>query len=249
MRLHALVFLVAVPALTLAACTGDIKDGKPLDTDTGSILDTADTSAVVETVCDDGADDDGDGATDCDDADCASDAACPGTGECWDQDLGSATGNALATGTLEGATDDARSACGTDGSVDVLFKWKAPAAGLWRFSAAGSEVDTVVAVFNPDCSGQERLCVEGAVLERRLSAEEEVLVMLEGVGGDVGNYTLGIVASSTTESDCADGADGDLDGLTDCDDADCESTPQCLGEDDCTNGVDDDLDGLTYCDD
>jgi hypothetical protein len=40
---------------TRALVKGDIKDGKPSDTDTGSILDTADTSAVAETACDDGA--------------------------------------------------------------------------------------------------------------------------------------------------------------------------------------------------
>ncbi len=54
------------------------------------------------------------------------------------------------------------------------------------------------------------------------------------------------------EIDCANGADDDNDGLTDCDDADCFLDPNCLGpqvEFSCTNGVDDDGDGAVDCDD
>ena len=49
---------------------------------------------------------------------------------------------------------------------------------------------------------------------------------------------------------CANGADDDGDGATDCDDADCESDPACVPPDeDCGNGLDDDEDGATDCED
>ena len=56
---------------------------------------------------------------------------------------------------------------------------------------------------------------------------------------------------------CADGADNDLDGLTDCDDPDCASASGCsavraTAEDQaalCADGIDQDGDGYTDCDD
>lgn len=51
--------------LGLVACSGQL-GGDDIDTDTPSF----------EAICDDGFDDDGDGATDCEDEDCATDPAC-----------------------------------------------------------------------------------------------------------------------------------------------------------------------------
>ena len=47
---------------------------------------------------------------------------------------------------------------------------------------------------------------------------------------------------------CADGADGDVDGLIDCDDPDCERRQPCI-ELSCDDGEDNDGDGLSDCDD
>ncbi len=52
--------------------------------------------------------------------------------------------------------------------------------------------------------------------------------------------------SSLAEYQCGDGADEDLDGLTDCADPDCASTPPCI-EGPCDNRVDEDGNGLVDC--
>lgn len=53
---------------------------------------------------------------------------------------------------------------------------------------------------------------------------------------------------STPETRCGDGVDNDGDGLIDCEDGDCATTPECP-EVDCEDGVDNDGDGLTDCED
>lgn len=48
--------------------------------------------------------------------------------------------------------------------------------------------------------------------------------------------------------DCGNGDDDDADGLIDCDDTDCDASPECA-ELDCSNSMDDDADGLIDCED
>lgn len=50
----------------------------------------------------------------------------------------------------------------------------------------------------------------------------------------------------TIERVCGDGADGDRDGMTDCDDPDCAAIPPCV-EGVCDDGMDDDGNGQTDC--
>jgi hypothetical protein len=53
--------------------------------------------------------------------------------------------------------------------------------------------------------------------------------------------------SDDIESFCGDGVDSDQDGLTDCDDPDCQALQACVPETVCTDGQDNDEDGLTDC--
>ena len=46
---------------------------------------------------------------------------------------------------------------------------------------------------------------------------------------------------------CDDGIDNDLDGLTDCDDPDCDFDLACAVPEVCDDGLDNDLDGATDC--
>ncbi len=74
--------------------TGNDTDMGDAGTDTGDDTDMEDTDPGTDTetdtptpdpeICDDGADNDGDGDTDCDDSDCADDAACPQPEVCGD---------------------------------------------------------------------------------------------------------------------------------------------------------------------
>ena len=50
-----------------------------------------------------------------------------------------------------------------------------------------------------------------------------------------------------SEPDCDDGQDEDADGLTDCDDPDCENLPVCVPDEICDNTSDDDSDGAADC--
>ena len=72
-----------------------------------------------------------------------------------------------------------------------------------------------------------------------------------------GWHTSECDACTPDDERCSNGADDDLDGLTDCDDPDCAALPLCAppepGPEDraevCADGVDQDEDGYTDCDD
>jgi hypothetical protein len=97
-------------------------------------LDGRDLYAPFESLCADGADDDGDGRADCADPDCASEASCA----CVVTDAGSALGRAIATGTMAGRADTARGSCGGASLLDAAVTWTAPSAGTFSFDTAGS---------------------------------------------------------------------------------------------------------------
>ena len=135
--------------LALSACDGGRDDTK----------DPADETPTSESACDDGVDEDLDGATDCDDADCTSDAACPelacddgadndadGGADCLDADcaaaepcaclvgagdLGSAVGDSVATGTTDGAGDDSAPSCVTADDSGAVAASGPDVAWLW----------------------------------------------------------------------------------------------------------------------
>lgn len=56
----------------------------------------------------------------------------------------------------------------------------------------------------------------------------------------------GTGTSGATEGDCSDGADGDADGLLDCEDDDCAGESACV-ETECLDGADNDSDGYFDC--
>ena len=78
---------------------------------------------------------------------------------------------------------------------------------------------------------------------------------LDGTYVDPAYIAIRCPGTSSSE-DCTDGIDNDEDGLTDCDDPDCDNAPACQEPppppppaEDCTDGIDNDEDGLTDCDD
>jgi hypothetical protein len=185
--------------------------------------------ADVETNCANGADDDQDGATDCDDSDCAEDAAClpdycapDWVLECGDSDTYSTDsfGSTLvvdAYGCAAGTVFDGR---------EYAYSFVAPytgelsvtlsdaTAGLWVAvvkAGAGDVCDPAAA-----CLGLGQGLVTVAVQQG-----QTYYVVVDGQAGASGSFTVSTACVPDAEMQCADGLDDDLDGFLDCLDSDC----------------------------
>jgi hypothetical protein len=213
-----------------------------IDGDADGLMDCDDPDCVAEDVCleiicDDGIDEDGDGLMDCDDPDCSADTYCET--ECVDtttNDLGGATGTAIATGTNAGEGDDFTGSC-TQGlyGEDVVYLWTAPEAGTYSFSTAASDYDTVLYVIE-NCVGSELDCNDDVdfasgdttseITDLFIGEGESILVVIDSYEVfETGTYYLDI--TPTFEPDCSDGLDNDGDGDIDCSDSDCDYDAAC----------------------
>jgi hypothetical protein len=174
-----------------------------------------------------------------------------GVDACWDRDLGTQVGIGVVDGTLVGAGDDLRAGCEDAGGAELAFLWTAPVSGRWRISTLGSEVPTTLSAWDSGC-GAPVDCV-------RSDADFLPVLTVDTVAGrssvfsvasaTPGRFLLSIVPEEAAETRCEDGIDEDLDGASDCDDADCDGAAACAPAEDCADGVDNDLDGGIDCDD
>jgi hypothetical protein len=71
----------------------------------------------------------------------------------YDEDLGDETGDALASGSSVGLTNDFEGSCGGSGGADVAFLWEAPTSGSYQFATTGSSYDTVLRLFSSETGG------------------------------------------------------------------------------------------------
>ena len=198
-----LLWILTAAVLALAGCAdgGDspgvdvdeiCDDG--LDNNGNGAIDCLDLACLgdagcVAEICDDGLDNDGDSDADCDDADCAQSDACRPDAEVCD----------------DGADND------DDGDTDCA---------------------------DADCEGSDlcrEVCTDGADND----ADGAIDCVDDDCEGD----------PSCVEVECDNGVDDDKDGATDCDDEDCFDAPACIPVEDCTDGVDNDRDGTTDCGD
>jgi hypothetical protein len=136
--------------------------------------------------CYDGVDNDGDGKTDLDDSDCA-------------QDLGSATGNNVATGSFTGVfgnylQESCNGTTGGYGGPEAVLTWTAPSGGTYQFDTTGSSFDTVLAAYkgNPLTAAELACNDDGAGLTGGASA-----IKVQVITGD--KLTL-VVDSKTAQS-------------------------------------------------
>ena len=111
----------------------------------------------------------------------------------------------------------------TRGSVDFVALFRAPYAGEYVASTAGSRFDTVLHVRAGGCEGRTLACNDdhmamASQVTVRLEADEEVLFVVDGFNAMTGQVQLSI---SGKESDCGDDEDNDGDGDADCEDIDC----------------------------
>jgi hypothetical protein len=131
--------------------------------------------------CQDGADDDLDGATDCDDPECAGEPRC----DCLDGEL---MAEAPLLGTTVGATSSFTSQCSYEGGHDRSHRFVAPTAGRWSFRARSAAA--AVVSLTDRCGGREYACdnrahgFRGGDVELDLAAGEEAIVRVETRYGD-----------------------------------------------------------------
>jgi hypothetical protein len=206
----------------------------------------------------DGDDNDDDDDVDCFDLDCAADAVCAFEG-CAEADLGSELG-VIARGDLTDFPFAYTAECGLSGSglpagglnaPDAFYTWTAPFDGVFTFDTLGSDFDTLLAVLDGECGGDEIACNDdafaGDVRTRSqvtvdLAEGELVTIAVSGWGESTGDFLLNAAA---VEVECTDGDDNDHDGTTDCEDDDCVGTDACLEI--CDDGFDNDGDELVDC--
>ena len=141
--------------------TGECEEGESLD-----CIDTCHEDWKYDSYPGDGICDDGLWGPDLDcaefeydggDCDPGSDPSSGGTDtplECGGTYLGTSTGDSVAAGsTLLGASMFDLTCALTGHDVpDEAFTWIAPLTGTYSFSSAGSDFDTVIAIFDSDCS-------------------------------------------------------------------------------------------------
>jgi hypothetical protein len=233
----------------------DCADGVDQDLDGATDCDDPDCTpdpACTEQACLDGVDSDGDGATDCADPDCAARPEC-------------ATCEPLQTvacgGTYTGSTATAqRKAVQYPGCTRGSLAFAGPEVALaFTPPVSGVATLTLEAQFNAAIVVLERACRPGTncariadqahgleTLNVAVVGGTTYYVLVDGVGfGDQGAFALEVRCPQLVE-DCGNGVDDDEDGLVDCDDPGCGTSPLCK-ELACADGIDNDGDGATDC--
>ena len=216
---------------------------------------------IAAEICDDGIDNDADGDTDCDDADCAADAAClpPMNDNCADA-IALADGVATAFSTSN-ATDEGTFSC--RGSSDVWFEYTAAATGTLDVvlsntaDLGGGFWDTNHSVYLNSTPGScptdadEQACSDPtSITGLPVIGGQSYLIRVgtwSSTSGEQGTGDVTATLTAATPEVCDDGVDNDADGDTDCADSDCAAEAACIEAGNCGDGIDNDLDGLTDC--
>ncbi|WP_437726916.1 MXAN_6577-like cysteine-rich protein [Sorangium sp. So ce861] len=104
-------------------------------------------------------------------------------------------------GTTAEGRDVAEASCGGSDAPDVAYSFTAPEAGTYTIDTFGSEFDTVLAVFDGSCGGEELACSDDveidewfepvSELEVPLEAGQTVVIVVDGYM-ESGHYELNI---------------------------------------------------------
>jgi hypothetical protein len=147
---------------------------------------------------------------------------------------GSGGGNASGGGTSTGGTDalscsegvldvatpgefDTRSrddsfttSCGAGSSPDTAFTWTAPSTNFYAFDTSGSGFDTVVALLDGACNGDELICSnensaspQGRVVAK-VSKDQQVVVVVDGNLGESGDGVVKVAPVTCPATDLSD---------------------------------------------
>jgi len=214
---------------------------------------TMQCTPAQELACDDGKDDDADGALDCDDPDCAAAVGCaPAACDAkWTLSCG---GSDLWGNYLGGTTNvfEKYEGCGnpwTYAAPEYAYVFDAPATETVTVTLGDETAETDVLVLKAgagDACGADG-CIAyglgGATFDA--VAGQRYYVVIDGYNGAEGLYTIDVACPSGTEEptddpvdppsaeDCTNTTDDDGDGLVDCEDGDCfgvsaDCQPACI---------------------
>ena len=220
----------------------------------------------VEMDCHNRVDDDLDGDTDCDDSDCDADPMCPEPDTCDDAIFIGDEGEIEVTGSTFTLSDDYAPVESPDGECrggagsDAVFFIDLDDPAHIHIDTFGSDFDTVLYVRDAPCDdGLQLACnddTDGLQSEVDFVSEPATFyIFVDGYGPfSRGDFVLHVVISPLGDEVCDNDLDDDGDGMVDCDDEDCDGSPDCIplperGVAACTDGDDNDLDGLVDCDD
>ena len=191
--------------------------------------------------CADLIDNDCDGLGDEEDPDCD----CPDHGYVEDEDLGTRTGDAVASGSTSSETDDyTYGECGGSGAKDRFFKFEAPEDGCYSFDTEGSSYDTLLRVLDAcegtsiDCDDDGGTGTLSLIDNVPMTGGDQVFVVVDGYSSSsAGSYTLNISYEPAESSD-----DESESGRLDYDEDLGESTGDEIGSGS-TTGMGDDYSG------
>jgi len=263
-------YVLTLDFLAVSATEDDCGDGA--DNDLDGMVDccdedcTGDAACDTESACGDGMDNDCDELIDCDDPDCTEDIACQGetcdTAIALDEGLGWGADNDGLVVTFEGDTtlkaNDYDFDCEDDGTqgndlaytftltetMGVTLTYDFTNSGEWEQFFLGTDCTDLGVLACAHTTG-----APATIPMMELAAGTYFVIADGDDSSDGGPFTLTVTLTkiATTETDCTDGIDNELDGFADCCDDECAADAACLAETMCADGEDNDCDGTADC--
>ena len=204
----------------------------------------------TEGTCDNGVDDDNDGATDCEDNDCSGIAGCPASCVAPVVETITCTSDITANTTI-GSSDlitgydlGPCGGCCNQGNEELVYLFKPQKTGSVTIRLDGMSTDQDLYVLQGGCVPENHCIAESDVASNSTDevtfpaeADATYYVIVENYAGATGsggqfNLFFDTSASGGCAEDCDDGVDNDNDSDTDCDDSDCFEDPICCGDGD-----------------
>lgn len=134
--------------------------------------------------------------------------------------------------------------------LEHVMLWEAPSDMVARAAVTSGTPAGVWVLHGADSTCKAAQCLNSGPDGVSFLATEGIVYGLVVEHPDPAqSVTLKVLCGVDEESDCGNGSDEDLNGLTDCDEVLCAGEGDCppLDEIDCADGKDDDVDGLTDC--
>lgn len=193
-----------------------------------------DCAAPVEWSCHDGADDDGDGAIDCDDPDCEDAPWCATCVPLIDLACGSTltyvTDSPISTQSID--TYSCTQTAGWDNlGREISFRVPAPNVPIAykaNLTTASENHHLIVLPESSDGKCNPDGCIHaGKTVEWTQNAGEAAFLVVDGPNGPGVAFDLDLECVLNTELDCFNGVDDDKDGDVDCADSECLTNEAC----------------------